>query len=175
MQILIIYNWLEDDKMEIIKNEVGNLKDLEFINENDQKFKIHYAGGDLYWTMLNYNDTNEFIINNNNKVYLQLEELFRKIEENDLTYLKLLNENCFKWESEAYGITEEANKLFIIKENDKFIIKFYKNPNGRFNVNGLCPICFCLSGSRNQKIANAFSIMFKQTIEEIDQKTKILK
>lgn len=39
-------------------------------NENQDQFKIHYAGGDIYWTILNYHKNNEFCINNNFKIIL---------------------------------------------------------------------------------------------------------
>ena len=30
----------------------------------------------------------------------------------------------------------------------------------------VCPICFCLNGSKNQNIANAFAMMFNNIISE---------
>ena len=79
----------------------------------------------------------------------------------DNKYDRCLIDEQFIWYSEAYGEIEEAHKLIITKLDNLFSIKFYLNPNNQlFNISGNCPICFCLSGSRNQKIANLFSEMF---------------
>lgn len=134
-------------------------------NEDGNTIIIHYAGGDLYWTMLNYNKDNEFIVTKDDKLlFSQLEKIFKEIKKYDKFTPKLLNDNCFEWISEAYGLEEESNKLTITKYDDKFIIKFYQNPNNPFNNKDICAICFCLSGSRNQNIATAFSIMFQEYI-----------
>lgn len=153
-------------------------------NEDGNAFIIHYAGCDLYWTMLNYNKANEFIVTKDDKLlFSQLKKIFKEIKKYDKFTPKLLNDNCFEWISEAYGLEEESNKLTITKYDDKFIIKFYQNPNNPFNNKDICAICFCLSGSKNQNIATVFSIMFQQYIltsasehnEEIKHKTKTLK
>ena len=56
--------------------------------------------------------------------------------------------------------------------NDSFYsIKFFYNSNNQlFNVSGNCPICFCLSGSRNQRVANLFSEMFLEYQYDKDKK-----
>ena len=161
--------------MKIIKNIIDEYK-YEIILTNDvgNKFKMHYAGGDLYWTMLNYCENNSFYISENDLLYVQLKQLFDKIEQNN-QYCKLLNNNCFEWISEAYGIPEESNKLIIIKNNNSFIIKFFQNPNRKFNIKDICSVCFCLSGSRYQDIAAEFSMMFYNLKEYENCKTKVLR
>lgn len=149
--------------MKIYKN-INTDNKYEIIFENDEKeiFKIHYGGADLYWTMINYRDGNKFQVAETDKmIYYQLQELFKEIENNDFPYNKTLNNNCFEWLSEAYGIPEEAHKLLITKNEDSFIIEFIRNPNN-FLSSDFCPICFCLNGSRNSSIASAFSLMFLQ-------------
>lgn len=149
-------------------------------NEDGNTFIIHYAGGDLYWVMLNYHKDNQFIVTKDDKIlFSQLTQLFKEIKKYDKSTPKLLNDNCFKWISEAYGLEEESNNLTITKYDDKFIIKFYQNSNNPFNNKDICAICFCLSGSRNQNITTAFSVMFQQYLltstSKIKHKTKTLK
>lgn len=149
--------------MKIYKNVITDDK-YELIFENDEKeiFKIHYGGADLYWTMINYRDGNRFQITEAEEiVYYQLQALFKEIEKSDIPYNKALNNGCFEWLSEAYGIPEEAHKLLITKDETSFNIEFIRNPNN-FIPSHICPICFCLSGSRNPDIACAFSLMFLQ-------------
>jgi len=153
--------------MTILKNNSKERKnEIVLIDNEDKKIVIHYAGGDLYWTMLNYNSDNIFYITKNEKeLYFEMEELFEAIKLNDNIYFKLLNNNTFEWISEAYGTVEEQNKLTITKEENTYIIKFYQNPNRLGNKN-LCPICFCLSGSRNLMIVGAFSKMYHNIINQ---------
>lgn len=158
---------------------------LTLENENGNTFIINYAGGDLYWVMLNYYKDNQFIVTKDDKLlFFQFKKIFKEIKKYDKSTPKLLNDNCFEWISEAYGLEEEANNLTITKYDDKFIIKFYQNPNNPFINKDMCAICFCLSGSRNQNIATAFSIMFQEYIlasksqaytKTTRQKTKTLK
>lgn len=147
--------------MEIYKNiTIDNKYELVLKNAKNEMFKIHYGGADLYWSMSEYHDNNGFVITQEDGIfYLQLEKIFKLIEECDNPYDRLLNNNCFEWLSESYGQREDANKLLIKKENNSFHIKFIRNPNN-FSPVDTCFISFCLSGSRNQEIANAFSTMF---------------
>ena len=155
--------------MNIIRQE-HNDKTEFIINYNNNKFIIHYAGCDLYWTMIDYQKDNKFIVTKDDYIfYLLLNNLFNK-----LNSLNLLNNNCFVWESEAYGIKENNNKLIISKINEEYIINFYQNPNKPFQRKDICAICFCLSGSSYQEIANYFSLMFHELNDNIKQKTKIL-
>ena len=161
--------------MNIIKNMLDKYN-YEIVLENDKKdkFKMHYAGCDLYWTMLDYYDNNEFYITKKEELlFVQIKEIFSKIRECDNSHSKLLNNNSFEWISEAYGIPEESNKLIITESEERFTIKFYQNSNRIFNTKSICSICFCLSGSRNQKIANAFSIMLHK-LSELDTNRKVL-
>ena len=160
--------------MEIIKCKNGESSELVLINELGDKFIIHYAGLDLYFTMLDYKEENKFIIRQNDELFLEFENLFQEIKNHDKQIPKLINNDCFTWISESYGIYENQNKLNILKEDDKFIIKFYQNPNREFIRKDICPICFCLSGSKNQNVANLFSIMFQELIILLNSKTKIL-
>ncbi len=163
--------------MNIIKNRINEyVSELVLEDDNGSKFIMHYAGGDLYWTMVDYYDNNIFCINKNDEVlFSHMKNLFCDIENNDNPNKKILNNNCFEWVSEAYGNLKDANKLTITRNNDKFIINFFKNPNNKFNINSVCSVCFCLSGSKNQNIANAFSIMFNNYINCDFPKTKVLK
>lgn len=163
--------------MNIIKNKTSENKDeLILINESGNKFIIHYAGGDLYWTMLDYCYDNQFCVTGKEELlFSQLENLFCEIECDKNLVSKLLKDNCFEWISEAYGVPEESHKLTILKDKDKFTIKFFQNHNKRFYRRDVCAICFCLNGSKYQDVANKFSLMFYEYIEADNNKTKILK
>lgn len=150
--------------------------ELSISNEKNDKFIMHYAAGDLYWTMFDYHSDNEFCISKEDKtLYTKLEELFNIIRINDNLSGNLLIGNCFEWVSEAYGLKEDANRLKIIREEDKFTISFFQNSDRLFGRRDICAICFCLSGSNYQDIANAFSIMLHEYFEEEKQKSKVLK
>lgn len=146
--------------MEIYKNvfEDGRYE-LVLKNECNQVFDIHYGGADLYWSMSDYCEDNEFVVTPlDGLFYIQLEEVFEKIYKCDEPYNRLFFDNCFVWFSEAYGIPEEAHKLLITKNDNCFCIRFVRNQYN-FSPSNTCFISFCLSGSRNQEIANAFSMM----------------
>jgi hypothetical protein len=149
--------------IDIIKEERNDgSKELLLISENGYKFRIHYAACDLYWTMINYDENNEIIVKKNDLVlYKEIEKIFDLI--GDISELE--------WYSEAYGEIEDANKLFISKKNDQFAIKFFQNPNRIVNRKGLCPICFCLSGSMFQNVANEFSLMFHRLSNNLQSKS----
>ena len=127
------------------------------INNENNFFEICYGGSDLYFAMNNYNDDNEldnqFIIDKENILYDYLKILFK-------TYLQ--GKNKLEWYSEAYGLIENQNRLIITQDDDKYIISFWQNKNNPFNLKGTCYICFCLSGSNNQEIANYFSNMLNE-------------
>lgn len=163
--------------MKIYKNTLDNNR-YELILENDKNevFKICYGGADLYWSMSDYHENNRFNITpEDGTFYSDLENLFKLIQKCDDEYNRLLNGNCFEWLSEAYGLPEYAHKLLIKKEQDSFSIEFIRNPDNFSPIN-TCYISFCLSGSRNQRIANAFSTMFLQyqnyDIDDINIKVK---
>lgn len=162
--------------MNITINEIDKKRtELIIENEDGNKFKIHYAAGDIYWTMLNYHQNNKFIITPEDEIlYQQMEELFYIIEHNENKFFTLLKNNTFHWLSENYGLNEVSNLLTIVKEDNKYIINFQQHPHS-FNKS-ICAICFCLSGSRNQKVANSFSYMFYNCIYQINNnQSKILK
>lgn len=141
-------------------------------NGYHHQFQMHYAGGDLYWTMLDYFDNNTFYITNNNVILFEyMEYLFSSIKSN----YKLYKTGCFEWISEAYGIPDEANKLIISKTNNKYNIRFFQNPKNKFNRKDICSICFSLSGSKYQNISNIFSIMLNKCIKNEHVKSKLLK
>lgn len=138
------------------------VKSVSLIDENEV-IDIFNAGSDLYWVLNKYREDNDMKISINDDFYYQLEELFYNIEIFDNPYNKCLVNNIFTWYSEAYGERENAHKLIIIKLDECFSIKFDFNKNNEmFNISGNCPICFCLSGSRNQEIAYLFSKLFLQ-------------
>jgi len=162
--------------MKILKNVINEHKyELTLIDNQNNTFNIHYAGADLYWSMNNYFDGNEFTVAKEDNIFHdQLERLFCIIQKYD-RYKNLLVNDHFEWISEAYGITEEAHKLTITKINDSFKIRFFQNKNNPFCLKDFCSICFCLSGSRNQEIANAFSSMFLEYKDNVKKKSKLLK
>ena len=47
--------------MNIIRQE-HNDKTEFILNYNDNNFIIHYAGCDLYWTMIDYKNDNQFVV-----------------------------------------------------------------------------------------------------------------
>lgn len=150
--------------IKIDKEERDNNINLVVSNDNGEQFRIHYAGGDLYWTMTDYKKDNEFVVEKKDICfYEEMENIFKLIGE-DFDYIE--------WCSEAYGELENANKLLISREDEKFIIKFYHNPNRLFNRKDICAICFCLSGSNKQDIANEFSSMFYRVCSKVNSKKR---
>lgn len=148
---------MNDDKEEIM-----------IINENGEFFKILYGGADLYWILDNYIKDNHFIIKEEDDIFFkELKELFFKIKKYDNKYMPTFHDDTFEWFSEAYGEVENANKLIIKEHNNQFDIHFIQNQNG-FIPRNTCYISFCLSGSRNQQIANSFSNMFQNCCNEIE-------
>jgi hypothetical protein len=136
----------------VIRENNDNCDELLVVNDQGNVFRIHYAGGDLYWTMIDYVKDNEFVVGKEDfDFYKGLENIFSLLGDSI---------SCFEWFSESYGEKENANKLFINKIDKGFCIKFFQNPNRDINRKDICSICFCLSGSRCQNIANEFSLMF---------------
>ena len=138
--------------VQVIKENKEEYNGITIASNNGEQFKIHYAGGDLYWTMEHYHGDNEFIVEKKDlEFYLELDRIFKLIGD-DIGFIE--------WYSEAYGELKNANKLVISKIDEGFSIKFKQNPNRLFNRKDICAICFCLSGSKYQEIANEFSIMY---------------
>lgn len=144
---------------QIGKNKIG------VFDDENRGFTIFWTAADLYWLFEDYYDDNEFIISKEDgELFLEFQNLFKIIKQHDNEHKPVLNENTFNWGSESYSYMEgeDKNKLMITEEQEKYIIHFMKNPKERCDPPPAyrnCSICFCLSGSRNQKIANAFSIM----------------
>lgn len=141
--------------MKIYKETLNARKQI-IIQDGDNKFIIGFFGSDLYWIMLDYVPDNKFTIKKNSPYLFKfLENLFGK------EHFK----NCtFTWFSEA-RLPENSSGLKITKGKDFYRIKFFQNDNDYLaKTRNICPVCFCLSGSRNQKIANKFSIMLNELI-----------
>ena len=146
--------------IKIIKEDKEEYNELTIVNNKGEQFKIHYAGGDLYWTMIDYHKDNEFIIDKDDFLfYNELERIFKLID-SDL--------ESIEWCSEAYGEIDKANKLLINKIGETFCVNFYQNPTRLFNRKDICAICFCLNGSRFQDVANEFSSMFYRISSKCD-------
>ena len=138
--------------IKVLKEKKEGYSGFAIVNQKGEQFKIHYAGGDLYWTMVDYCGDNEFVVERRDSLfYEELEIIFNLIGN---------ERSSMEWVSEAYGEKENANKLLISRDGDEFRIKFYQNPNRMFARKDLCAICFCLSGSDYQHVANEFSLMF---------------
>ena len=138
---------------------------------NDDEMQMSFEGSDFYFVMYNYHDDNKFVITEDNVLYTYFKNLFNEIRINDNPYNRTINSNKFTWVSEEYGEYENANRLIITELDDCYIIQFYNNPNKIFGNSKICSICFCLSGSKNQNIANAFAMMFNNIV---CQKQKVL-
>lgn len=160
--------------MKILYCFENNKYTIKLLNSNDE-MQMSFEGMDFYFTMFNYHNNNQFIIDKDNELYIYFEHLFIDIKKNDKPYDKMLNDNQFVWLSESYGEYKDANKLSITRTDESFIIQFYNNSNKIFGNSKICPICFCLSGSKNQNIANVFAIMFNNIIIEKYGSKKIIK
>lgn len=145
--------------MILTKQQTNNYNYKLTISDNNHSFDMIIGGSDFYWNLNNYDNVNKtFVITKDDKkLYKMISELFNISTINDDKFQPTIKNNIFEWESESCGIPEDANKLTIIKNKDDFSIEFWKNPQIMFNS---CSICFCLSGSRNQKIAYAFMNMY---------------
>lgn len=162
--------------MDIIKiNE--NEKTIIILRENNgDEMKMLYGGLDFYFVMDNYYDNNKFIIEENNQLYPYFKSLFEEIKFNDNSYNKMFVDNKFVWMSEDYGEYENNHRLIIEELEKEYIIQFYNNPNKLFRNPKVCSISFCLSGSKNQQIANSFAMMFNNIVSENSvNKEKIMK
>lgn len=145
---------------------VENEKHIIKLSKDNDEMKTKFEGADLYFVMYNYHDDNKFVISDDNDLYAYFKNLFNEIRINDNPYDKMLNDNKFIWISEDYGEYENANRLTITELDNSYIIQFYNNPNRMFGNVKVCPICFCLSGSKNQNIANAFAMMFNNIVSQ---------
>jgi len=139
-----IYTDLLDSKKQIV------------VQDGDNKFIIGFFGSDLYWIMLDYIPKNKFTIKKSCPYLFDfLENLF------STEHFK----NCtFTWLSEA-RLPENSSSLKITKGQNYFRIRFIQTEGDYLaRARNICPICFCLNGSRNQEIANKFSIMLNELL-----------
>lgn len=143
---------------------------LSFKDENDE-FLIHFGGSDLYFTMYNYHEDNQFIITKDDYIYDMFSELFEIVLKEKKPWNNIIENNTIIWYSESYGVKENANKLFITKYDDVFIIKFYLNKNSYMANKNVCPVAFCLSGSNYQSIPNFLAIKLNEIMRENLSKT----
>lgn len=141
--------------MKIYKEVLDGKKQI-VIRHHENKFIIGIFNSGLYWIMLDYIPENNFTIKRNNT------ELFEFIDNLFLT--EHFNNCTFNWLSES-SLSEHSSSLKITKGKDYYRIKFIQNPNDSLaKEKNICPICFCLNGSKNPNITNKFTIMFNQLL-----------
>ena len=105
-------------------------------NNNNLELTISFEGNlDLYFGLNNFNDNPYFIIDNSNYILYELfERLYNDIKhcniyndteeyKNRYEYKDLFKDNIITWKCDDYPI-EIAPSFSIIKEKDKYIIKF---------------------------------------------------
>lgn len=142
--------------MKIFKENLEGKENI-IIQNGKNKFIMGWYGADLYWIMVDYAPNISFTITNSNP------ELFNFLNKLFSTYHF---KNCtFNWVSEA-RLPENSSSLKITKGMDYYRIKFIQNPEDYFSrLRNICAICFCLSGSRHQDIANKFSILLHDLLK----------
>ena len=126
------------------------------VEDNNSKFIIGWFGADVYWIMLDYIPDNKFIVTKSSpKLWEFLSTLFKENHFKNCTFI---------WNSEA-GINRIDNRLKITKGQNYFKIRFFQGEKDSLSkLQNTCPICFCLSGSRNPKIAESFSIFLHKLL-----------
>ena len=141
--------------MKIYKETVEDRKQI-IVQSGDNKFIMGFWGADLYWIMPEYTANNKFTVTQD------VPYLFNFLK--DLFATERFKNNTFIWLSEAYS-PENSSSLKITKGKDFYRIKFIRS-EGDFLARFMntCSICFCLSGSRNQRIANNFSIFLNELL-----------
>lgn len=132
-----------------MKISKDTLKNQVIVESNMHKFVIGWFAADLYWIMPEYTANNSFVVKRDTPF---LWDFF-----NSLFSINHFPNNTFMWKSEA-RLESESSTLKVTKGKEHFKIRFIQNDNDYLaKFRNICPICFCLSGSRNQKIANEFS------------------
>lgn len=141
--------------MQLYKNVVDGKEEI-IVESKNQKFVIGWYGSDLYWIMLDYLPNNKFTITKDVPCLFDfLDKLFTA------EYFK---NNTFIWLSEA-RIPKNSSSLKITKGKNHFRIRFIQGENDILaKAKHICPICFCLSGSRNQRIADKFSLLLHELL-----------
>ena len=133
--------------MNIYKETVDGRKQVA-VESRGKKFIMGWFAGDLYWIMQNYEPAYFLITKKTPYFYDFFEKLFKEYHFKNCT---------LTWSSEA-GIDRTDNKLKITKGENYFKIRFFQGENDNLSKStNTCPVCFCLSGSKHQKIANEFS------------------
>lgn len=141
--------------MKIYKQTLNERSQI-VVQDGKNKFIIGFFGSDVYWIMLDYIPDNKFTIKKNcTYLFNFLESLFSTERFKNCT---------FTWLSEA-RLPENSSSLKITKGQDFYRIKFIQH-EGDFlaKAQNICPICFCLNGSRNQQVANKFSILLNELL-----------
>ena len=156
--------------MKVVKElDQYNKEVIKIINDNGSAFLMHFGGADFYWTMSDYYDGNQFIIDKNNPLFKPLSKVFKIIRRKDVKWEQTLKNNSFEWISEAAGLLEDKSKLCITDNSESFSVQFVRNPKDVYgHITNICSISFCMSGSRNPDIAYAFSNMFVQLSMVLD-------
>lgn len=140
--------------MKIYKNSYDNYEQI-IIESTSDKFIMGWFGADLYWIMTNYTPNTHFTIEKNCILWDFFDMLFSKYH---------FKNNTLIWISEARP-ANESSKLKITKGKDFFRIRFIQGENDYLaKARNICPICFCLSGSKNQDIANEFSYLLHKLL-----------
>ena len=141
--------------MTIHKQLVENKQEV-VVKSKEQKFVMGWFAGDLYWIMPDYTINNKFVVKEDDTI---LWEFFTKLFKEN--YFK----NCtFIWRSEA-GNARSGNRLKITQGLNHFKIRFIQGENDVISKSqNTCAVCFCLSGSRKPKIAEAFSNLLHKLI-----------
>ena len=133
--------------MNIYKETVDGRKQVA-VESRGKKFIMGWFAGDLYWIMQNYEPAYFLITKKAPYFYDFFTKLFKEYHFKNCT---------LTWSSEA-GIDRADNKLKITKGENYFKIRFYQGETDTLSkATNTCPICFCLSGSKHQRIANEFS------------------
>ena len=157
--------------MNFYKRNVDNDKyELVLENDNGQMMKMHYGGADFYWTMIDYEDDNNFkVTEEDGELFFDLNKLFVLGEKNDPNFVT----DTIEWVSEARE-PEVCSKVIIKKSDDSIDIKFVRNPEDIFGMMARgCFISFCMSGSAHQEVAYLFSdifIKYRNLVVEDDKK-----
>lgn len=133
--------------MKICKNTFNGREQI-IIEDNNCKFIMGWFGADLYWIMPNYTPNSPFIITEDFILWEFFDTLFSKHH---------FKNNTLIWISEA-RLPSESSYLKITKGTASFRVRFIQGKNDYLaKARNICPICFCLSGSKHQEIANEFS------------------
>ncbi len=157
--------------MNFYKRKIENDKyELVLENENGQSMKMHYGGADFYWTMIDYEDDNNFkVTEDDGELFLDLNKVFIEGKKKDPNFVS----DTIEWVSEARE-PEVCSKVVIKKSDDSIDIRFVRNPEDIFGMMARgCFISFCMSGSSHQEVAYLFSdifIKYRNLMVEDDKK-----